>query len=49
MVAGYLARDRHVRNVESAAIAKKNEEMAALAKKNESTNETILAAAAVPL
>jgi hypothetical protein len=30
MVAGYLAWDRHVRNVDSAAIAKKNEEMALL-------------------
>jgi tetratricopeptide (TPR) repeat protein len=43
MLAGYLAWDRQVQNVASAAIAKKNEEMAALAKKNESTNETILA------
>jgi tetratricopeptide (TPR) repeat protein len=43
MLVGYLAWDRHVRNVESAATAKKSEEMAALAKKNETTNETILA------
>jgi tetratricopeptide (TPR) repeat protein len=43
LLAGYLAWDRHARNVESAAIAKKNEEMAALVKKNESTNATILA------
>jgi hypothetical protein len=45
MLVGYLAWDRHVRNVESAAIAQKNEEMAALAKKNESTNEKLLALA----
>jgi hypothetical protein len=45
VLVGYLAWDRHLRNIESTAIAKKDEEMAALAKKNESTNETILALA----
>jgi hypothetical protein len=45
VLVGYLAWDRHVRNIENTAIATKNEEMAALAKKNESTNETILAPA----
>jgi Domain of unknown function (DUF4062) len=38
LLAGYLALDRHERNIESAAIAKKNEEMAA-------TSEKILALA----